>query len=711
MIVISATVCVDSARTFSVLSVGPLLLSDGNHFYPAGLLSSQETGFGGDLKRTGDYVVSNAPRLPRKRVAQAPRGHSFRLGSISRALIAVAISGSLLVGLTPAVAQPVNPDDAAIADAQESVESGSGEVSRLAGSLSQADAEINRLELEMGALREAVNKALVDLHDAQSEAERARQNAAAAKAELEESQRQIEAAQERLDEISRAAYRQNGASRGIAGVSGNGVTEDALDRQTYLRTTAQKQREAVEELDRLRTENANKESALREARVLAEQREAEAAEKELQTRAAIDENSAQLAVLTTNRTNLVAEREEAERNLALARANVDTLQAQRAEFEEFQRAEEERQRAEADAAARQEEKRRADEAAAAAAEAAAVAEAAERAAAQEVAEAQAAAEEAQVAPGATGPTGPTEPTGPAEATAQAGPQVDPQAAVPAQATEQADEQVQEQADTQRQAEEARRVAEEAQAAAQAAAADEAQAQQLRDQALTAASVAAAALIAASQAEHATTDNPYPSGEDAEAGTIAAIQGPEIPAEVPAGGDELWAEGDYVELEEPESGSLDLSDVTESASELVTGDRAAQIETVIARAMAQIGTPYAWGGGNASGPTLGIRDGGVADSYGDYNKVGFDCSGLVLYAFAGVGVALPHYTGYQYQRGTKVSPSEMQRGDLIFYGPGASQHVAIYLGDGQMIEAPSSGSTVQVSPVRWSGMTEYAVRLI
>ena len=54
---------------------------------------------------------------------------------------------------------------------------------------------------------------------------------------------------------------------------------------------------------------------------------------------------------------------------------------------------------------------------------------------------------------------------------------------------------------------------------------------------------------------------------------------------------------------------------------------------------------------------------------------------------------------------------MQRGDLIFYGPGASQHVAIYLGDGQMLEAPSSGSTVQISPVRWSGMTEYAVRLI
>jgi len=122
-------------------------------------------------------------------------------------------------------------------------------------------------------------------------------------------------------------------------------------------------------------------------------------------------------------------------------------------------------------------------------------------------------------------------------------------------------------------------------------------------------------------------------------------------------------------------------------------------------------PYAWGGGDANGPTRGIRDGGVADSYGDYNKIGFECSALVRYAFAGVGISLPHYTGYQYQKGEYIDPNNMERGDLIFYGPGASQHVAIYLGDGTMLEAPQSGSTVRVSPVRWSGMTEYAVRLI
>ena len=91
--------------------------------------------------------------------------------------------------------------------------------------------------------------------------------------------------------------------------------------------------------------------------------------------------------------------------------------------------------------------------------------------------------------------------------------------------------------------------------------------------------------------------------------------------------------------------------------------------------------------------------------------GFDCSGLVLYAFAAAGVSLPHYTGYQYQRGTQVNPKDAKRGDLLFWGPEGSQHVAIYLGDGTMIEAPQSGQNVQISPVRWSGMADKAVRLL
>lgn len=145
------------------------------------------------------------------------------------------------------------------------------------------------------------------------------------------------------------------------------------------------------------------------------------------------------------------------------------------------------------------------------------------------------------------------------------------------------------------------------------------------------------------------------------------------------------------------------EVTEQAQASVAAvSDASQIEAVIARAQSKIGTPYVWGGGDANGPTTGVDGGTVA---------GFDCSGLVLYAFAAAGVALPHYTGYQYQRGTHVPASEAQRGDLLFWGPGGNQHVAIYLGDGTMIEAPRSGQNVRISPVRWSGMAPNAVRLL
>ena len=97
-----------------------------------------------------------------------------------------------------------------------------------------------------------------------------------------------------------------------------------------------------------------------------------------------------------------------------------------------------------------------------------------------------------------------------------------------------------------------------------------------------------------------------------------------------------------------------------------------------------------------GPSKGIDSGA--------GITGFDCSGLVLYSFAGVGIKLPHYSGSQYNLGRKIPSAQMRRGDVIFYGPGGSQHVTIYLGDGQMLEAPDIGLKVRVAPVRTSGMT-------
>ncbi|WP_336672229.1 NlpC/P60 family protein [Tsukamurella sp. USMM236] len=136
-----------------------------------------------------------------------------------------------------------------------------------------------------------------------------------------------------------------------------------------------------------------------------------------------------------------------------------------------------------------------------------------------------------------------------------------------------------------------------------------------------------------------------------------------------------------------------------------------IDTVIARGLSVVGTRYSWGGGDINGPTVGVRDGGVADTFRDFENPGFDCSGLTLFAFAAVGIKLPHYSGYQYNIGQKVPLAEIKRGDLIFFGPDASQHEALYLGDNQMLEAPESGSTVKVSPLRTDGAMPYVVRLI
>ncbi|MCV7153112.1 NlpC/P60 family peptidoglycan endopeptidase RipA [Mycolicibacterium pyrenivorans] len=142
-------------------------------------------------------------------------------------------------------------------------------------------------------------------------------------------------------------------------------------------------------------------------------------------------------------------------------------------------------------------------------------------------------------------------------------------------------------------------------------------------------------------------------------------------------------------------------VTNGAIPAVAGPQAT--EFVIKRGMSQLGVPYSWGGGNAAGPSRGIDQGA--------GTVGFDCSGLMLYMFAGVGIKLDHYSGSQYNAGRKVPSSQMRRGDMIFYGPNASQHVAMYLGNGQMLEAPYTGSVVKISPVRTSGMTPFVTRMI
>ncbi len=117
------------------------------------------------------------------------------------------------------------------------------------------------------------------------------------------------------------------------------------------------------------------------------------------------------------------------------------------------------------------------------------------------------------------------------------------------------------------------------------------------------------------------------------------------------------------------------------------------QTAISWAFKEIGVPYSWGGGDASGPTYGFAQGA--------GTVGFDCSGLTLFAYAHAGIRLGHYTGSQWDAGRHVTRDQLLPGDLVFYAtdlsdPSTIHHVGLYLGGGKMIEAPHTGDVVKVS---------------
>ena len=98
-----------------------------------------------------------------------------------------------------------------------------------------------------------------------------------------------------------------------------------------------------------------------------------------------------------------------------------------------------------------------------------------------------------------------------------------------------------------------------------------------------------------------------------------------------------------------------------------------------QALTRRGDPYVWG---AAGPDQ------------------FDCSGLVVWAFAQEGIALPHYTGDQWNSGVHVARADLEPGDLVFFFPDIS-HVGIYVGNGLMVDAPDFGAVVRVEPIYWS----------
>jgi hypothetical protein len=100
----------------------------------------------------------------------------------------------------------------------------------------------------------------------------------------------------------------------------------------------------------------------------------------------------------------------------------------------------------------------------------------------------------------------------------------------------------------------------------------------------------------------------------------------------------------------------------------------------AAALAQqyLGVPYVWGGSSPS--------------------QGFDCSGLAMFVYRQLGVALTHFTGAQWNEGAIVAPSDLQPGDLVFFDPGplGPMHEGIYIGGGQFVQAPHTGDVVRIS---------------
>lgn len=132
----------------------------------------------------------------------------------------------------------------------------------------------------------------------------------------------------------------------------------------------------------------------------------------------------------------------------------------------------------------------------------------------------------------------------------------------------------------------------------------------------------------------------------------------------------------------------------------TGAQAKMLQLINEGVQAQI--PYAYGGGTLDGPSNGAQGlNATADQHGDYAKSGFDCSSWVRYLlYQGYGVEIPRTSEAQFGTGQEISASEARFGDLLFpstsLNGGSPSHVMMYIGDGKVTEAQSSGTTLMIS---------------
>jgi len=612
-----------------------------------------------------------------------PRGGGQRrrlFATIAGTLTAAALTAALVVGIAaPAGAvppPPENPSDQQIQDSQQQAAASAAEVGRLAGLVTKTEGDIERLKNDMELKAELANKAAVDLQVAQSDAAAALSASQQAQADADAAGQAIDDAKAKAAAFAAASFRQGSVLGSVSAFMGAGSATELLQRQELLDQMSGSQLNVIANLQSTRTHKANLDSAAKAALDAANAAQARADAAKLAADAAQQQAQESLANGQDQLAALQAQHDQQQADYGAALATVAGLQNQRDQYNQWLA-----QKAAEEEAARQ----AAIEAARLAAEEAArqaAAEAARQAAAAQAAAEQAAAEQAA------------------------------REAAAAQAAAEAEAQAERESAAREAANQAARQAQEAQAAQNDepfyASCDDARAAgrgpiNRGDSGYRAAldpnnnGVACEGTAAANTPAAASTDETfYASCDDARAAGRGPINRGEsgYRAALDPNDNGVACEGTAAAVSTPTAPAVSSN----------SGNRG---QTVVNAAKAFLGTTYAWGGGDYDGPTLGIRDGGVADRFGDYKKVGFDCSGLALYAWAQVGVYLPHYSGYQYSGQPKVSRNNLQPGDLVFYAyntsdPSTIHHVAIWLGNNQIIEAPNSGSYVKISTMYWNG---------
>ena len=635
------------------------------------------------------------------------RTDTANIARSSRTLLAVAVTAGIYAHTATAPA---------LAEDQESVEA---YLADLVDQTSSKQSEVDNILNRMGGIREAANKSRVDLERSQKAAQEAQDKTLSARKRLDGAEKDVNTAQDKLNEIARSAYKQGGHTAPVTLAAGGDSAASQLDRASYVRLATEKQQGVVNRLDLSRTQSANEESRLRASREAADnavQNAAEAHETAVET---LRNSQQQLQTISTEYQKLKRQAEQAQAKLRAAKSAIETLANQKPKASSFEK------RAAAEKAANL------------------VEEKAEKNSAQNSKQSDTPQQNTPQTEGpssgdntAETPAATTDTQAPSEA-----PTPDP-ATTTAPETPASFEQSSSGDDHRQKAidgliaagQDAFRAGATATAngqdrAAALRAAGEAgrnTAGQHYDQLVANAGNAQSTQTTPAASEAPSQDQATTPAESAQEPAEQQAE-PTVEAETPDHQSDNPAQqaesqgilinpetglqeerpGEMPPVTAPDNENLPATDTTVDTS----GTAEEKIERVIDRAMGQLGVQYAWGGGNANGPTLGIRDWGVADQYGDYQKIGFDCSGLTLYAFAAVGLDIGHYTGYQYNQGRKIPVSEIKRGDMLFWGPNAEYHVAIYLGDGKMIEAPQSGDVVKISDVRYNGMSPYAVRLI